>query len=71
MRMLDDKYEPQALTTICLYTRVVDEQGTSQYQFVTNRVDVYPAKTPLGMFEEQYIPNDLNLVINKIQEYYD
>lgn len=41
------------------------------YQYVTNNDGVYPARTPAGMFNETYIPNDLGLVSSKIDEYYN
>ena len=36
----------------------------------TNSDGVTSAKTPLGMFKNLYIPNDLNTVINSLEEYY-
>jgi hypothetical protein len=30
-----------------------------------------PAKTPDGMFEEDFIPNDLQMVVNNIKSYYE
>jgi ABC-type dipeptide/oligopeptide/nickel transport system ATPase component len=69
-RMLDDKYEPQALMTVCLFTRVEEVDGVTTYNFVTNKFEKYPAKSPKGLFEDNLIPNDLNLVINKLKEYY-
>jgi hypothetical protein len=38
-------------------------------QFVTNFDGQYPAKSPVGMFSETYILNDMGLVIDKINEY--
>ena len=38
-------------------------------EFVTNDDGVYPAKSPIGMFD-LYMPNDLGLVVDKITEYY-
>ena len=32
---------------------------------------VIPAKSPDGMFEENFIPNDLGLVIKKMNDYYN
>lgn len=29
-----------------------------------------PSKTPEGMFEEDWIPNDLGLVVKSMKEYY-
>jgi hypothetical protein len=47
-----------------------DKDGIPKYNFVTNRFRNYPAKSPLGMFEETLIPNDLQLVCNTIDAYY-
>lgn len=69
-RLLDDKYEPRALMSICLFTNVAEGEGELEYQFITNKQGVLPAKSPLGMFEETAIPNDMNYVITKINEYY-
>jgi hypothetical protein len=51
----------------------VDENkdGTSTYNFVTNRFRKYPAKSPDGMFADIKIPNNLQEVANKIDEYYN
>ncbi len=37
--------------------------------FVTNYDGEYPAKSPVGMFDQLHIPNDLGYVLNKIKEY--
>jgi len=41
-------------------------------EFITNE-DEYTSspKSPYGMFKELYIPNDLGLVLQKIEEYYN
>jgi hypothetical protein len=39
------------------------------YQFVTNNDGQYPAKSPIGMFNELYIPNDLGVVSEIIDNY--
>ena len=40
-------------------------------EFLTNENEQYSsAKSPIGMFSEQYIPNDLGYVSDKINEYY-
>lgn len=38
-------------------------------QFVTNDDGTYPSKSPFGMFEELYIPNDLGYVISRANAY--
>jgi hypothetical protein len=44
--------------------------GDKNY-FYTQNDGTHPAKTPMGMFEEQKIDNDLLLVANKIKSYYE
>lgn len=51
-RMLEEKYSPEASMTVLLYTHVdFDKDGKANYQFITNRTEQYPAKSPMGMFE--------------------
>ena len=40
------------------------------YNFVTNRITAYPAKSPMGMFESRLIPNDLVIVLEAREKYY-
>ena len=74
--MLEDKYNPISVVSVALFTAVSfsDKQVTPTYNFVTNRVMiegiVIPAKSPEGMFDDLYIPNDLDFVFRKIREYY-
>lgn len=75
-KMLEDKYNPIATVTICLFTDVsFNAEGKGDYSFITNRSTdkfsrIIPAKSPDGMFKEIKIPNDLALVSKKIDEYY-
>jgi hypothetical protein len=40
-------------------------------EFLTNENEQFSsAKSPIGMFEKQFIPNDLGHVVDKINEYY-
>ena len=52
-----------------------DDKGNATYGFYTHRIMQgtieIPAKTPDGMFEDDFIPNDLGLVVRKINEYYN
>lgn len=71
-RMIDDKYEPQATVSIVLFTKVTfDKDKNPVYEFVTNRTPEYPAKSPEGMFEQTYIPNDMEQVFTISNEYYN
>jgi ABC-type dipeptide/oligopeptide/nickel transport system ATPase component len=71
-KMLDNQINLEGLFTICLYTHVEEQKdGTASYNFVTNRFKKYPAKSPDGMFSEIKIPNNLQLVVDTINEYYN
>lgn len=74
-KLLDRQYSPlESVTTTLVALPKYDEEGKPQYGFYTNRCLVggieIPAKSPDGMFEENYIPNDLSLVVNAMNEYY-
>lgn len=70
-KMLDNQITLEGLFTICLYTVVEENKdGSSSYNFLTNRYKKYPAKSPDGMFAELKIPNNLQVVVDKVDEYY-
>jgi hypothetical protein len=71
-KMLDNQINLEGLFTICLYTHVEEQKdGSASYNFVTNRFKKYPAKSPDGMFSEIKVPNNLQLVVDTINEYYN
>tara|TARA_R110002020_G_scaffold204603_3_gene408844 strand:- start:610 stop:1266 length:657 start_codon:yes stop_codon:yes gene_type:complete len=55
-----------------LFTEVRKNEKTEEmeYFFQTNTDGVTSAKTPMGMFDEQLIPNDIVEVLKKVEEYY-
>jgi hypothetical protein len=57
-------------TVILLATKVKGENGEPEYYFLTRDANS-TIKTPMGMFEEARIPNDLALVKETIVEYYE
>ena len=76
-KMLDQNITLEGLFTIALYTHVVHDakEKKTDYFFLTNKSwdasnNEIPAKSPLGMFDDLMIPNDLGLVIQKANEYY-
>ena len=70
-KLIDNQIVMEGLMTICLYTHVEENKdGTASYHFVTNRFKKYPAKSPDGMFEDIKIPNNLQLVLDKVHNYY-
>lgn len=71
-KMLDEKFDPQAMFTVVLYTHVSwNSKKEAQYQFVTNNTGDYPAKSPYGMFESTFVPNDLKEIISSIKSFYE
>lgn len=68
--MLDNYLTLEGLFTVLLYSRVSKGADNKlKYEFVTNHDGEYPAKSPIGLFNELYIPNDLGLVSKAIDEY--
>lgn len=65
-KMLDEKYTPEGAFTICLRTRVT--QGV--YQLSTQNDGADTVKSPIGMFNNLLIDNDLAQVDAAICEYY-
>ena len=70
-KLIDNQVLLEGLMTVCLYTYVEENKdGTASYHFITNRFKKMPAKSPDGMFTEIKIPNNLQLVVDTIREYY-
>ena len=70
--MVDQYITPEGKFEIVLYGKSSfdEKEKKSIREFVTSDDGVYPAKSPIGMFD-LYIPNDLGLVVDKIAEYYE
>jgi hypothetical protein len=73
-KMVQDYITPEGKFEIVLYGRQTIVTGAENKkvlvkQFVTNYDGQYPAKSPYGMFEELYIPNDLGYVVAAINAY--
>jgi hypothetical protein len=57
-------------TVILLATKLKGENGEPEYFFITRDANS-TTKTPMGMFEQSKIPNDLQLVRDTITAYYE
>lgn len=74
-KMIDTSYNPVEVVPIVLLSSVkYDENKKPIYGFYTNRcmegtLEI-PAKSPEGMFTEEFIPNDLEMVVKAMNEYY-
>lgn len=74
-KLLDNQYNILENIDIVLFANPRYEDKKINYGFVTNRTIDHtgaeiPAKSPMGMFEDEFIPNDLAFVSQKIDEYY-
>lgn len=54
---------------IALWSQVQRTEDGVRYVFQTQSDGLNAAKSPLGMFDELYIPNDLEYVLQKTEEY--
>lgn len=66
-KMLDEKITVEGLVSIVLRTKIVN----SDFLFRTRNDGSDTTKTPMGMFDDELIPNDLALVDRKICEFYE
>jgi len=65
-KMLDEKITIEGLFNTVLHSRVVD----GEYLFQTQYDGEYLAKSPIEMFDNFLIPNDLKMVKEKLESYY-
>ena len=69
-KLLSEKVTLEGLFTYIFFTKVEEgDDGKMQYKLITNNDGKCLAKTPMGMFEELEIDNDLNEILKIIKEY--
>ena len=68
-KLLKEKVTTEGLFTCMLFTEVDFDEDTPKYYFITNADGKCIAKSPMGMFNELKIDNDLNEVIKIVKEY--
>lgn len=72
-KMVDEYVTPEGKFDVTLVGRSRFDAGSKKIlkEFITNE-DEFTAspKSPYGMFDELYIPNDLGLVVQKVNAYY-
>lgn len=66
-KLISDKVCLEGMFSIVLRSKKVDKN----YYFFTQSTENDVAKSPMGMFDELYIDNDLKLVDDKIREFYN
>lgn len=75
-KMVDQTYNPLEIVEVALFTgSEFDADGNITYGFYTKRQKIggviVPAKSPDGMFDKPFIPNDLAMVIKTIDDYHN
>ena len=69
-KMLAEKVTLEGLFTYIFFTKVSEgDNGKMKYTLLTNTDGSCIAKTPMGMFDDLEIDNDLNEIIKVIDEY--
>lgn len=69
-KMIDNMITVEGLFTYVLFTHIDKGlEGEIKYKFITQSDGTTTAKTPMGCFDDFYIDNDLQYVIEKINEY--
>ena len=68
--MLAEKVTLEGLFTYIFFCKILEgADGNYEYKFLTNTDGAAMAKTPMGMFEEKLIDNDLDAIITQINKY--
>ena len=69
-KMIDNTLTLEGLFSIVLFGKVnKNDDGELEYGFETQNSGENTCKSPMGMFEDKFIPNDLLLVKQRIEEY--
>jgi hypothetical protein len=74
-KLVDSSYNPLEVVPVVLFSQVkYNDKGEASYVFATRKYmegsTEIPAKTPDEMFDEAFIPNDLQKVVEAMKEYY-
>lgn len=68
-KLLKEKVTTEGLFTCMLFTEVTFEDDKASYKFITNNDGKCIAKSPIGMFEQLKVDNDMAEIINIIKKY--
>jgi hypothetical protein len=67
--MLDNQVKIPSYATYMFHALIRDGEKGPQHVFQTNSADGREAKSPMGCFDELYIDNDLNYILETIEKY--
>lgn len=68
-RLLKEKVTTEGLFTCMLFTEVTFEDDKASYKFITNNDGKCIAKSPMGMFEQLKVDNDMVEILKTIKNY--
>jgi len=68
-KMFDNQITEEGLFTVVLMTVLTKKDGKVDYQFATHTDGSSTAKSPMGLFSADFIPNDLVEVFKAIKAY--
>lgn len=68
-KMVNEKITPEGLFTYVFYALPQNDGDSMAYKFLTNNDGEHVAKTPMGMFDELLIDNDLAEILKVIDQY--
>lgn len=66
-KMIENYIKPESKASIVLHTMIRD----GRYFFITNNDGIHMSKSPMKMFDDLLIENDLQYVIEKMNDYYN
>ncbi len=65
-KLIDNLLTPAGMFNVVLGM----SKNESGHNFITNGTSLDPFKSPMGMFKDKQIPNDMKVVIDTIREFY-
>lgn len=68
-RMFDNQITEEGLFTIVLMTHLLRKNNKTEYMFATHTDGTTTAKSPMEMFNDDLIPNDLDIVFKSVKDY--
>ena len=68
-KLVDNVITLEGMFTVVLYAKVKRDAKDKNYIYVTQNDGTTTAKSPMGMFDGDEIPNDLKLVVDSLTKY--
>jgi len=71
-KLVDQHITLEGFFTVVFFTQIKKLEGQEEpsYFFRTRTDGICNSKSPMGMFEDALIPNDLEPIMNRMEEYY-